>query len=383
MKYSTALVTSSLLMTLASACADSGGTPGATGQDASGGLAGALGGATSATNSSGGSPASTGIGIGLGAAAGQSTTSGTEATCGIQSYARETKPAMVILVLDRSQSMEDKPSGGTISKWAMTIPPLRSVVTATNSGIDWGLKLYPELDSTASCAPESIVPLIHVPVAANNAATVVAKIDAATPLGDGTPTGDAIKFATAHLDELALTADNPKFILLATDGDPSCPSSDAIGYATSAISAALTKGYPTFVIGVDTTSSSSIKRLNAMAQAGGKPRVVTDPTTEPQFYLASTQTALESALGAITTSVASCVFDLVPPPPVPENIAVDFNGVRADRDPTKVNGWDYTKADFTQLEVYGEFCQRIKTEAKNQVQIRYGCPNQEIPLIIQ
>lgn len=382
MTHSFRIATSVLVATFAYACAESPGSPGDSGPGATGGLGTAAGGGTSTGSASGGT-APGGIGLGQGATGGQSTATGTNATCGVQSYARETKPAMVLLVLDRSQSMEDKPSGGTIPKWDMTIPPLKSVVTATNTAIDWGLKLYPELDSTASCAPESIVPLIHVPVAANNASVVVAKMEAATPLGDGTPTGDAIQFATAHLDELSLTNDNPKFILLATDGDPSCPSSDALGYATSAISAALAKGYPTFVIGVDTTKASSISRLNAMATAGGKPRVVSDPETEPLFYLASTQTELESALGAITTSVASCVFDLNPPPPVPENIAVDFNGVRADRDPAKANGWDYTRADFTQLEVYGEWCTRIQTEAQNQVQIRYGCPNQEIPLIIQ
>jgi hypothetical protein len=75
------------------------------------------------------------------------------------------------------------------------------------------------------------------------------------------------------------------------------------------------------------------------------------------------------------------VFELEPPPPVPENIAVDFNGARAERDPTKTNGWEYTKDDYTELEVFGEWCSRIQTEANNQVQIRYGCPNQEIPVI--
>jgi hypothetical protein len=278
--------------------------------------------------------------------------------------------------------MEDPPSGGSIPKWEMTLPPLRSVVTSTNASIQWGLKLYPELDETASCAPESIVPLIHVPIASDNATAVVAKMDAATPKGDGTPTGDAIKFATAHLDELAKSTDNPKFILLATDGDPNCPSSDALGYTVDAITAALDKGYPTFVIGVDTTKSSSINRLNAMAKAGGRPRTVSDPEEEPSFYLASTQSELEAALGAITTSVASCVFDLSPPPPVPENIAVDFGGTRAERDPSRTNGWEYTKEDKTQLEVYGQWCERIQGEGNNRVQIRYGCPNEDIPLVL-
>lgn len=337
----------------------------------------------STSSASGGSTSQrTGTGPAIVIPSGTGGGSGGEQSCGVQSYLRETKPAEIILVLDRSGSMEDPPSGSSVMKWDMVLPPLKGVITSTNSTISWGLKLFPELDETASCAAESIVPTIHVPIAPDNATKVIAAIDATTPKGDGTPTGDAIQYATAHLDERSASNDSQKFILLATDGDPNCPKDDdALDYAVNAIKAAATKGYPTFVIGVDTTKDSSVERLNTMAQAGGEPRQVTDPETEPLFYLASTQSELETALSAITKVVASCVFDLVPPPPVPENIAVDFNGARAVRDPSKANGWEYTKADFTQLEVYGAWCERIKSEAQNQVQIRYGCPNEEIPLM--
>ncbi|MGC4065132.1 MAG: vWA domain-containing protein [Polyangiaceae bacterium] len=375
------LATSLTLCIVPLACSESG-TAGAGGDGSGGATTSGAGGATSTSFATSGSGGRTDVGIDVGTS-GRGGANGGESSCGIESYDRESKPAQIILVLDRSGSMEDPPSGGSIPKWEMTLPPLRSVVTATDATIEWGLKLYPELDETKSCAPESIVPLIHVPIAPNNAATVVAKMDAASPKGDGTPTGDAVKFATAHLDELGKSTDNPKFILLATDGDPSCPSSDASGYAVDAITTALDKGYPTFVIGVDTTKSTSIKRLNAMAKAGGRPRTVTNPEEEPLFYLASTQTELENALRAITTSVASCVFESSPPPPVPENIAVDFGGKRAERDPSRTNGWEYTREDHSQLEVYGQWCERIQGEAKNHVQIRYGCPNEDIPLVLQ
>lgn len=301
-----------------------------------------------------------------------------EKSCGVQEFARQRKPPEVLLVLDRSGSMKDIPKGGMLTKWELTVPAAKSVVQSSNAGISWGLKLYPELDETDSCAPESIVPTIHVPIAADNAMPVVAAIDAATPEGDGTPTGDAIRFATDHLNARKMMNDNPKFILLATDGDPSCPSGGdaALEYAVENIEAALAAGFPTFVIGVDTTAQGSIQRLNAMAEAGGRPR----PAPAPQrFYLTSTQATLEEALKTITGEVASCIFDLTPPPPVPDNIAVDFAGVRTDRDPTRQNGWEYVDDTHTKLEVYGSWCQRIQTEAMNQVQIKYGCPNVVIP----
>jgi len=288
-------------------------------------------------------------------------------------------------VLDRSASMKDEPEGGSIQKWAMTIPPVKNVLQSTDGGIAWGLKLYPESQDTEACAPETIVPTIHVPIAASNAATVVAAIDATAPEGDGTPTGDAIKFALAHLRERATLNDNPKYILLATDGDPSCPSGGdaAADYAVEQIEEALEAGFPTFVVGVDTSKDSSIERLNRMAEAGGRPRPSTStPAGEERtsFYLTSTGDALEEALRGITGELASCIFELDPPPPIPDNIAVDFGGTRTDRDPTRTNGWEYTKADYTELQVYGPWCERIQREAMNVVNIKYGCPDEPIPV---
>jgi Mg-chelatase subunit ChlD len=385
----------------ASASGGSGAAPsagsGATGgsQAGSSAVAGSAGtqangaGGTGATTASGGAAGSVSMGVPSGIGGFTVTLppgvgTGGETSCGVQSFVRDRKPAEVILVLDRSASMQDPPEGATTQKWDIVEPAVTGIIETTNASISWGLKLYPESQDTDACAAETIVPLIHVPVAANNATNVVGAVIATDPEGDGTPTGDAIKFAAAHLTELSATSDNPKFILLATDGDPSCPEGDsAIAYAVDNISAALTSGFPTFVIGVDTSKESSIERLNAMAMAGGRPRPPesTNPLApNTAFYLASTQAELTEALQAITGELASCIFTLNPPPPVPDNIAVDFNGVRADRDPTRMNGWEYTTPDHTSLEVYGTWCERIKNEAMNQVEIKYGCPNVPIPL---
>jgi hypothetical protein len=300
--------------------------------------------------------------------------------CGVQDFDRQPKPAEVLLVLDRSGSMENELDSGE-TRWEAVVPTLVGAIEATTAGIWWGLKTYPELDDTEQCAPESIVPTIHVPIAEMSGGTVVTAIEATTPLGDGTPTGDAIRFALDHLRERAMLSDNPKFLLLATDGEPNCPDDDddedapdAVDYTVDAIAEALAEGFPTFVVGVDTSEDGAVENLNAMAEAGGRPRA-----GDPKFYLASTQEEIEMALQEITGEIASCVFDLDPPPPVLENIAVDFNGMRADRDPSRENGWEYTNDDHSQLEVYGTWCDRIKSEAESAVNIKYGCPETEIP----
>jgi hypothetical protein len=297
-----------------------------------------------------------------------------EDVCGVQEFDRKPKPAEVLLVLDRSGSMENELDSGE-TRWEAIVPTLVSAIDATSAGIWWGLKSYPELDDTEQCAAESIVATIHVPIAESSGGTVVTAVQATTPLGDGTPTGDAIRFGLQHMRERAMLSDNPKFMLLATDGEPNCPEDDdALDYTTAALADALAEGFPTFIVGVDTDDDDTVENLDAMAVAGGRPRA-----GDTSFYLASTQAEIEEALLEITGEIASCIFDLDPPPPVPDNIAVDFDGMRAERDPSLQDGWEYTKDDHTQLEVYGPFCERIKTDGQSDVNIKYGCPEEEIP----
>src|SRR5690606_6845649 len=110
--------------------------------------------------------------------------------CGEQHFMQQASPAEVLLVLDRSASMQDPPSDDvSTSKWDLTVPALNQVVESTNTLVHWGLKTFPESQDTDACSPETISNGIHIPIAENNAATVVQAINATTDEGDGTPTG--------------------------------------------------------------------------------------------------------------------------------------------------------------------------------------------------
>jgi hypothetical protein len=241
-----------------------------------------------------------------------------------------------------------------------------------------------------------------------NAAAVIAGIDATTPAGNGTPTGAAINAAVAYLQ--GLTSKNPKYILLATDGQPSCaalptssPGSDVGGpYAETAVTAALAAGFPTFVLGVSTMSSGEVKILNALADEGGKPRP-NAPLTH--FYLGTSQAELTAAMAAITGQAATCTFPLNPPPPVmndPSKLGMYFpptgtpmsctttcpggqtcvNGLcmlKVPYDGAMGNGWSYTDANDTAVQAYGSWCDQIKSTGANTVQIIYGCPLIDVP----
>jgi hypothetical protein len=211
-----------------------------------------------------------------------------------------------------------------------------------------------------------------VAIAPNNAATVNGLITSTMALGNGTPTGDAIKRATTYLQSRG--ASN-QFIVLATDGQPSCPSGGdaAAQYAVDAITAAKAAGFPTYVIGVvdPVADKSTPPRLNAMAEAGGTSR--TDNPIGDKFYQAYSQDELTNSLKAVTGQVVSCVFEFDKAPPDHENIAVKINGQRIDQDPSKGQGWDYTDGQYLALELHGDACQQVKDATENKVDIIFGC----------
>jgi len=360
-------------------------TDGGSGKSTGGSSGKATGGSTPGQNGSGGKNPS---GDNTGGRGASSETGGTpfdggiiardaDATCGLTKFMVERMPADILLLLDRSGSMRERPSGSTATttKWELVVPALSGVITATDAGIAWAYKSFPEGTGTA-CASGSVSPAIDVEMAPANAAKVNDAIMATTPDGNGTPTGDAIKAAATYL--MGLNDGARHSILLATDGEPSCPtgSSAAATYAIQAVTDAATAGISTFVVGIATSNKSSTATLNQLADAGGSPVKSTDPAA-PHYYLASTSDDLIKSLQTITGKVASCDFTFKMPPPVPDNIAVDVEGVRLPKSDT--DGWSYMDSGFHGIRINGAACEKLQKAAVGAVQITFGCPDVVIP----
>ena len=162
---------------------------------------------------------------------GQSTGNGDEnliinGVCDQQPFNLVRKPPQILLLLDRSASMKEDINGTNNAplpdqKWTYVVPGVTAAIQATDNDVQWGLKLFPE-GTGNECLPSSLTPGAAVPVAPMNASAVVAGIPA-TFEGDGTFIAFAINAAVAYLSGLG--TDNSKYILLATDGAPSCDAS--------------------------------------------------------------------------------------------------------------------------------------------------------------
>lgn len=366
---------------VAAACTAGTNAPTTTGKGGSPPLGSAgAGGSSGAAGSGGSQPTGMGGVISIGGAGG-----GGGRTCGLQQFDLQRKPAEILILLDRSASMMDPPDvtpAVTTPKWDLIIPALKQVVMDTDSSVHWGLKVFPEGNGD-DCAPGSVTPKIDVQIAPMNATAVVDGITATTDEGNGTPTGDAVNAAVTYLQ--SLTSDNRKYILLATDGEPSCAGttsgqSSARPYAVNAVTAAATASIHTFVVGVATTKSTATGVLNDLAVAGLEPR----SALLTKFYLGTTQNDLTAALSFITGQASSCIFPLNPPPPVPNDptkLGVYFTSAntKVPYDDTMTNGWAYLDQSDTALQVYGPWCDMIKSAGADKVQIIYGCPDIDVP----
>jgi hypothetical protein len=257
------------------------------------------------------------------------------------------------------------------SKWDETVPAVRETVMKTANTVQWGLKLFPGQDFLACNVPDGI----EVPPAIDNFAKIDAAITATTPTGTGTPTRYVLQKAVAYFQ--ATASINARYIVLATDGEPNCAdgmTNELVHQdgAVMAVTDAATAGYKTFVIGIATTMSMADATLNRMADAGGSPRA-----GATHYYPVASRADLIAALSTITGKVADCVFPLDKLPASPDAVAVDIDGMRIQRDPAKMNGWEYGAANKT-IEVYGAACEQIK-KGMSDVNIIFGCAGVPIP----
>ena len=312
--------------------------------------------------------------------------------CGIQTFNLERKPAEVLLVLDRSASMKDPPemTTETAPKWDLIIPALLEVVEATGAALSWGLKVFPE-DADGeqeACSAASVTDRIDVEIAENNATAVNDAIRATRDEGDGTPTGDAMKQAVAYLQSREGLNDYNRYVLLATDGEPSCVNVTATSagsegqeaarpYAVSAVTEAATAGFHTFVVGVGTNKETAKLVLNDLAIAGQEPASCANPLDDC-FYLGNSREQLTADLLSIAEGITTCTFMLTATPPDANNVRVTLDTERVMRDPTKTNGWEYEDPAATIIVVHGAACDAIKASSAANVEIVFGCPDVDV-----
>jgi hypothetical protein len=334
------------------------------------------------TGTTGQSTGAAGSGSGsTGTAAGNGNTPTPDgANCGATSVGLQNVPPDLLIVQDKSGSMANdvmdmscrNAGAACVSKWSQVVPAINMVVSATDTTIRWGLKFFAN-DNQCGVNMGATVP-----IGPNNGAAIMAALGMTNP-GGSTPTRLAVTSGADYL--MTLMDPNPKYMLLATDGEPNCApgaarqSNDDAAGAVAAVMAAATAGIPTFVVGVGNVAPA-VATLNMLADAGGKPQA-----GATHYYPVASTADLVTVLGTIGDMIASCSFGLGQPPPVPNNVGVYGNGqasMKIPQDTTHMNGWDYG-AGMTSIVLYGSACDKVKNKTYQTVQAIYGCPGMIIP----
>ena len=359
-------------------------SPTGKGLGGAGGTAGASGAAGSASSGRGGTTPMIYLDGGV-----DSTSAGRN--CGEKSKTATKVPPEILILLDRSGSMNEDINGGTCndggvgvgancgatSKWALMVPAINKVVMETEADVNWGLKFFPD-NTINSC---NVSTTAAVPVGAGNAGAIASAIMASTSANGGvmtgynnTPTRSGMVGATTYLQSVTTT--NPKFILLATDGVPTCSALGPGGMddaaSEAAVAAANTAGFKTFVVGIATGGSADLT-LSTLAKAGGLPRQGT-----PSYYPVSTAADLAAAVRTFIGAANTCTFQVGPAPTDDgttdvNRIVVYGDGVEIKIDTTHANGYDYTDSTHQSIEVHGPQCAQIKTGAIKQVSVNFIC----------
>ena len=332
-------------------------------------------------------------GTAAGAATGTSTATNTATStstdigtgCAQQSVPIQALPPDILIIQDRSLSMNndsnDQSCGGTgfgqggncgaNSKWSQVTAAIETVVTASSS-VNWGLFYFG--NGVSQCGVSTTA---DIPVAANSAAQIVASLAANSPNG-ATPTAATINNAVAYMQ--TLTDQNPKFLLLATDGQPNCLNGNVnttdVGGATTAVTNAMAAGFPTFVVGIGNVASATTA-LNAMAQAGGEAQ--TGGATA--YYAVSDTAGLVTTLNEIVGLAASCTISLQNVPQGNWSIAIwatDSSGKTIQLPNSASDGWAYTDSSRTSITLVGPTCDNLKNDTYSNLQFVYTCQDQTI-----
>ena len=291
----------------------------------------------------------------------------------VRSYTSE--PATVLLLIDQSQSMTFR--FGDSTRWGVLrdaiVDPEQGLLASLDPSTRIGLMLYTGrggFDNPLGC------PLLtQVEAAFGNVEAVRSAYLGAEPMrGGDTPTGESITQAALALSGLPGTS--PKYILLATDGEPdTCAQpkpSEGLPEALAAASAAFASGIRVYVLGV--SDGIGVARLQQLANAGaGKdPSLVygTDADAEPPLSASTDPSELAAQLRGIIGDVRSCTIDLGTSVgserALEGRLALDGRALANDaRD-----GWTFVNDET--LRLHGAACNTVLGEGQR-LEVRFPC----------
>jgi hypothetical protein len=316
----------------------------------------------------------------------------------------------VLLVVDKSLSMNQTPLGFDSSKWDALRAALAATFDAAGANLSLGLDLYPRAAADNCEMPTSEEIVVSIQAGTDAGPLILAEL-ADTPPSGGTPTAAALTRALDYYTTGAgMDLRGERYVLLATDGGPNCNAELTCEAATctlniekkcpanmnccdaaldpegptkcldedasiDAVAALTAAGIKTFVVGIPGTEDYAAT-LDLLAAESG----VTNPDAPPDYFAVSADGGdggLSAVLGAIATEIiSSCRLPLEENPPDLSQIFVVVDGQLVERD--DADGWQLDRdTSPPTVELTGAACEEVEAGEVEYINISYGCPDFE------
>jgi hypothetical protein len=322
-----------------------------------------------------------------------------EPTCEQGSFTVSVEPGTprVMLVLDKSRSMTNfwdhdaDPTTPEISRWHSLHNVVAELTTQFSGTVEFGAQLFPSaeawLDEPTNAFSCDVREAPEVGVGPDTAAAILQAIPAAEDLtiSGGTPATAGIQSAASHLMEMP--GEDPRAIVLVTDGAANCNPGEApedtlfvydAALPTSVAHAYGTMSIPVYVVGINILDEMGTKpavnayeALSEVAVAGGAPS--DGPDT---FYNAFNELELVDALETVAGQI-ECTLPLQEEPEHPDLVQITIDGATFSQtaDCDAGNGWVYTSpaGPLNAVRLCGTACDMLQ-DGGGTVEIEYLCP---------
>jgi hypothetical protein len=264
--------------------------------------------------------------------------------CDGEEFAPEAVQPNMLIVLDRSNSMNDPAGNGQPDKWVIAEAAIEELVTTYEGAVRFGLSLYPSNNDCASG-------IIDVPIGDSNGADIMAEM---TTANGNTPLRNTLRDTVIGYQGLQ-DPERPNYTLIVNDGEPNCA-----GFGnpdpTPQIAQLFNAQIPSFVVGFGGGVDAGV--LNSMAEAGGTAR-----PGATKYYQADNAAELEAAFDAIGGSILSCTFSLNAEPDAQVFVYGDGMPLEFMYDP-----------DTMLVTILGTDCDSVRIGDVNELVVVNSCP---------